>query len=239
MKRTVGVSHIKSHRNVRPQKQQRTIPDEEKLYFSVKMNGSSEIKHFMWTTPTISPAIYIHCSLRTDAKPDPDSPHCVTTTALLLLQDKFKCAIARPYALEVLRDRVLFGISQYYNDSPSKMYSTRKMINEMDDEKFASHMGRVVEIYASRCKDQMIYNCETFPSTERFIVQYYRDQEETSTSETSTSESETSSSEEDYHFDNELKLDLALDTLDLVANTLGQLSGILQSRTRQMRSEIL
>lgn len=217
------------------------MPEEERLYFSVKMNGSSEIKHFMWVTPTISPAIYIHCSLRTVENPDVDSHHCVTTTALLLMQDKFMCAHARPYALEALRDRVLFGISQYYDDSPSKMYFARKTINEMSAVKFASLMGRVVGIPVNSHKGQMIYQCETFPSTERFLVHYYSEPE-TSTSETSTSEtsitieSETSSCEDDCHFDDALRLNLALGTLDLVADTLGQLSGILQSRTRQMRA---
>ena len=241
MKRTP--CHTKSVRNFRPRKQQRTVPDEERLYFSVKMNGSSEIKHFMWVTPTISPAIYTHCSLRTDANPAMGSPHCVTTTALLLLQDKFVCADARPYALEALRDRVLFGISQYYNDSPSKMYLARKTIDEMSVEKFNSLMGYVVGIPVNSHNGQMIYRCETFPSTERFLVHYYSEQEastsETSTGETSiTIESETSSCEDDYHFDNVLKLDLALNTLDLVANTLGQLSCIMQSRARQLRTEI-
>lgn len=240
MKRTIGVSNIKTHRNFRPQKQQRTVPDEEKLYFSVKMDGSKEPKYYIWTVPSISPAIYIHCSLRKHVDPSPIDGHSVTTMALLLLQDKFTSTGDRPYALKALRDRVFFGIGQYYADSLPKMHSTRELFNDMTDEKFASLMGRVIEVTPITVKNQNLHSCETFLSTRRFISQYYSEPEtSTSESETSFSESETSSSEDDYHFDNELKLDLALDTLDLIANTLGQLSGILQSRTRQMRSEIL
>lgn len=240
MKRTVGASNIKPHRNYRPQKQQRIVPDEEKLYFSVKMDGSEESKYYVWSVPSISPAIYIHCSLRKHVDPSPTDGHSVTTMALLLLQDKFTYHNERSYALQALRDRVFFGIGQYYADSLPKMHSTRKIFNEMTDEKFASLMGSVAEVTLMTCKNQNVHSCETFLSTRRFISQYYSEPEtSTSESEISTSESESSSSEEDYHFDNELKLDLALDTLDLVANTLGQLSGILQSRTRQMRGEIL
>lgn len=254
MKRTPA----KSIRNFRPQKQQKVSNDKYFTFsFSVKMNNTEPPRYYEWVVPVLKPSLYIYSTLRTPLQPTVSDPQSVTVIALLSLRRDTENPLTRKEAIKVLRDRLHFGIGAFYADSHMDgVAGVRSRYSNMPDDEFDSLMGSVTQVPKPARLD-MVRPCVTFLQTPAFIREYYREEpvtdnddesdssfyEDATTTYSSESDSSDSESEEsdssiycsDECFDNTLKMEMALDTLDLVSNTLDQLSAILKTRTGQLR----